>query len=52
MKGISNRQKMIVKPRESVQKFVLSAGRLKKELGRRKEQSNIRKPISRKKESP
>jgi len=51
MKGINNRQKMIVKPRESAQKFVLSARILKKELGRGEKQSNGRKSISRKKET-
>jgi len=37
MNGINNRQKMIVRPRESVQKFVLSAGKLKKRIGRKPE---------------
>jgi hypothetical protein len=43
MKGINNRQKMIVRPRESVQKFVLSAGKLKKRISQRKEDVRIKK---------
>ena len=33
MKGISNRQKMIVKPRESVQKYVSQLKDLRKSVG-------------------
>ncbi len=44
MKGINNRQKMIVKPRESVQKFVLSAGRLKKGVGKGKDEARTKRP--------
>jgi hypothetical protein len=43
MKGINNRQKMIVRPRESVQKFVLSAGKLKKKTNQRREDVRTKK---------
>jgi hypothetical protein len=35
MKGIDNRQKMIVRPRENAQKFILSSARLRKSTGRK-----------------
>jgi len=38
MKGINNRQKTIVRPRESIQKHLMLTGKLQKGLTARKEQ--------------
>lgn len=35
MKRVNNRQKMFVKPRESVQKYILEASRVQKPDGRK-----------------
>lgn len=39
MKGINNRQKTIVRPRENVQKYVMLTGKLRRGVTNRKEQS-------------
>jgi hypothetical protein len=38
MKGINNRQKTIVRPRESIQKYVMPTGKLQKGMATRKVQ--------------
>ena len=43
MKGINNRQKTIVKPRESIQKYVMRARELRKGMAARGEQFRHKK---------
>jgi hypothetical protein len=38
MKGINNRQKTIVRPRESIQKYVMPTGKLRKGMATRRVQ--------------